>query len=293
MSSGTPNGNEHMNREPARVTPESNGGTAARLEGGRRIAGLWKTSSPEKPLVSIITPVLNCEVHLEQTILSVLNQTYDNVEYIVVDGGSTDGSLGIIRKYDDRIDYWVRERDEGISDAFNKGIRLSGGDFIGIIGADDWYDPDAIGTIAAAHDSIVSFAYGACTYLDGKGKLTFRRPDPNYRTKIAKYMPHIHHPTVFVRRETYERYGLFSVDYRYAMDYEFLLRLHKAGCVGTPIQKNLAYSRASGVSNRRFREARQEAYHISRKYGQHGAVARFYFVAIMSAHYGRKLLGLL
>ena len=150
----------------------------------------------------------------------------------------------------------------------------------------------ALSAIIAARDSITSFAYGACTYINETGKRTLLRPDPGYRNKIEKYMPHIHHPTVFVRREIYERHGLFSTDYRYAMDYEFLLRLHKAGCVGALIEKNLAYCRASGVSNRMFKEARQEAHAISRKYGQKRSGASLYYLAIMSAHYGRRLLRL-
>ncbi len=170
----------------------------ARIEGGRRIAGLHKASHPAKPLISIITPVLNGEAHLEQTIQGVLNQTYDNIEYIVVDGRSADGSLRIIQEYDDRIDYWVSEIDDGISDAFNKGIRLSRGEFIGIINADDWYESDAVETVVKNKDRIEHFCYGACTYVDDRGRRRVIPPDPAYGKKIRHYMPHMHHPTVFV-----------------------------------------------------------------------------------------------
>jgi glycosyltransferase involved in cell wall biosynthesis len=85
-------------------------------------------TNPEKtPLVSIVTPCLNSEKYLEQTIRSVINQTYRNIEYIVVDGGSTDGTPGIIRKYEDRITRWISEPDKGVYDAMNKGIALSSG----------------------------------------------------------------------------------------------------------------------------------------------------------------------
>ena len=97
-----------------------------------------------KPLVSIVTIVYNGEKHLEQTIQSVLNQTYSNIEYIIIDGGSKDNTINIIEKYSDRLAYWISEKDNGISDAFNKGIAKSTGEIVGLINADDWYDFDAI-----------------------------------------------------------------------------------------------------------------------------------------------------
>jgi glycosyltransferase involved in cell wall biosynthesis len=261
-----------------------------RIEGGRRLAGCERALRPERPLVSIVTPVFNGEAYLAQTIRSVAEQTYDNIEYIVIDGGSTDGTVDILRDHEDSIDYWVSEKDSGISDAFNKGIFLSRGEFVGIIGADDWYEPDAVETIISMRQSVDFFAFGACTYInDAKAKRTLLKPDKDYGKKIERYMPHLHHPTVFVRRTVYERYGLFSEDYRYAMDYEFLLRLHKAGCVGTPVEKNIAYCRVSGISNRMFREARREAYLISRKYGQSFLRAISYYLAIMFLHRTRAL----
>ena len=93
-------------------------------EGGLRTKGYFKKSYDDKPLISIITVVFNGERYLEQTIQSVIDQTYDNVEYIIIDGGSTDGTLDIIKKYEDKIDYWVSEKDNGIYDAMNKGIKV-------------------------------------------------------------------------------------------------------------------------------------------------------------------------
>lgn len=101
-----------------------------RLEGGLRTNGFRKTSKIGRPLVNIITVVRNDEKYLEETIKSVINQTYDNVEYIIMDGGSTDGTLEIIKKYESYIDYWASENDKGIYDAMNKGMDLASGDFI-------------------------------------------------------------------------------------------------------------------------------------------------------------------
>ena len=95
----------------------------------------------KKPKISIITVCYNSEAHIEEAILSVINQSYDNKEYLVIDGGSKDGTLNIIEKYKDRIDYFVSEPDKGISDAFNKGIKAASGDIIGILNSDDFSIP--------------------------------------------------------------------------------------------------------------------------------------------------------
>ena len=106
-------------------------------EGGIRTIGVSKTASAGKPVITIVTVVFNSELYLEETILSVLNQGYDNLEYIVVDGGSNDRSVEIIKKYDDKIDYWVSEKDSGIYDAMNKGIHLSTGEWVHFVNSSD------------------------------------------------------------------------------------------------------------------------------------------------------------
>lgn len=117
-------------------------------EGGLRTKGYFKESYTHKPLMSILTVVYNGETCLEETIQSVVNQTYDNIEYIIIDGGSTDGTLQIIKKYENQIDYWVSEQDHGIYDAMNKGVRLITGDFVNFLNADDViYANDAISNI--------------------------------------------------------------------------------------------------------------------------------------------------
>lgn len=103
------------------------------------------------PLISIITVVYNGEKYLEQTIQSVINQTYKNIEYIVIDGGSTDGTLDIIKKYEEHISYWVSESDKGLYDAMNKGIGVAKGELIGMINSDDWYELEAVEIMAEAY----------------------------------------------------------------------------------------------------------------------------------------------
>ena len=118
-------------------------------EGGLRTKGYFKKSYENKPLISIITVVYNGEKHLEETIQSVINQTYDNVEYIIIDGGSTDGTLEIIKKYEDKIDYWVSEKDRGMYNALNKGFSCANGEYLGWLNADDTLFPNAFKDIYA------------------------------------------------------------------------------------------------------------------------------------------------
>jgi glycosyltransferase involved in cell wall biosynthesis len=114
-------------------------GEGRKGEGGLRTKGYFKNSYEGKHLISIITVVYNGEQYIEETIQSVINQTYDNVEYIIIDGGSTDRTLNIIKKYEDKIDYWVSEKDNGIYDAMNRGLEILTGDFIIMLNAGDYF----------------------------------------------------------------------------------------------------------------------------------------------------------
>ena len=132
-----------------------------------------KKSYQEKPLISVITITLNTALTLDTAIQSVLNQTYDNIEYIIIDGGSTDGSLDIIRKYEDRIAYWTSEPDSGISEAFNKGITAATGEISGIINADDYYEPAAVAlAVSVLTQTGADIVHGMVQYRDVNGQKT-------------------------------------------------------------------------------------------------------------------------
>jgi glycosyltransferase involved in cell wall biosynthesis len=231
-------------------------------EGGLRTKALFKRSYDEVnsvlgnstlPLVTIITVVFNGEKYLEQTILSVLNQTYNNVEYIVIDGGSTDATVDIIRKYEEKIDYWVSEKDHGISDAFNKGIRCSTGKLIGMINSDDWYQVDSVNAVVNFYrtleiqerNNFVSF--GNLFYPEGN---VLQFGDKNYSRLINYLMPHLNHPSVFVAKNVYSRVGLFNKSFKFAMDFEFLKRCHKNGISFNYINKLIVNMRGGGISNK-------------------------------------------
>ena len=185
-------------------------------EGGLRTKGYFKKSYDDKPLISIITVVFNGEKYLEETIQSVINQTYSNVEYIIIDGGSTDGTLDIIKKYEDKIDYWVSEKDEGISDGFNKGIKLSKGKILGIINSDDEYIKNIFETISDIFkEKDIDYLYGDMILEDEEGNI-IKEIKPDLKSKsIYGGMP-FGHPTLFIKRKLYDKYGYFNNNYKIA-----------------------------------------------------------------------------
>lgn len=234
-----------------------------KLEGGLRKIGISRTESLGKPLVSIVTVVYNGKDFLEQAILSVLGQTYDNVEYIIVDGGSTDGTLDIIRKYEDRIDSWVSEPDRGISDAMNKGIRLATGELIAHLHADDYYsDPSVLSSVCSAYlrhpDAL--WLTGGIEIVDGNRNNLQEIPVRKYSYRKLIRGNYILHPATFVTRRAFEKAGYFNEEYRYAMDYDLWIRI---GGIADPVTLDLqvACFRAHPESRSIIRS--DKAYHES------------------------------
>jgi len=215
-------------------------------EGGLRTQGYFKRSLPEKPLITVITVVFNGAQHLEETILSVIGQTYDNVEYIIIDGGSTDGTLDIIRQYEHAVDYWVSEKDEGIYDAMNKGIMLSLGKSIGIINSDDWYELSTLNEIARSGEIYRNIFYGDMNIYKS-GKHYYTQVFPGTFKNINKGMI-LSHPTIFIGRHIYKKYGYFDKTYKIAADWDLILRFYKAGCSFTYIKIILSNFRIGGIS---------------------------------------------
>ena len=204
--------------------------------------------SPEtKPLITVVTVVFNGEQYLEETILSVINQTYDNVEYIIIDGGSTDGTLDIIKKYEHAIDYWVSEKDKGIYDAMNKGIRLANGEIIGLINADDYYLETTVESVVETFKvSKPDVLFGNKTALNEDLKIQ-KSVSVSLPTSMQDLAVHAVHPTVFVKRKVYQE-NLFDLKYRIAADYEFLLSIYDKGAKFYKLDQILAVMRTDGVS---------------------------------------------
>jgi len=194
--------------------------------GGLRTQGNFKASHPNKPLITVVTAVFNCDAMLEKSILSVINQTYDNVEYIIIDGCSTDGTVDLIRQYEHAIDYWVSEPDNGIYDAWNKGLRLASGEWIAFLGGDDSYFECALEEYVY---SIVDCRDRQLHYISSR--INLRAGDKVVRTigqqwswkTFQRYM-NVAHVGSLHSRVLFEKYGIYDTNYRVCGDYEFLLR---------------------------------------------------------------------
>lgn len=216
------------------------------------------------PLVSIITIVYNGEKYIEGVIKSVLHQSYMNIEYIVIDGGSTDNTTAIIKKYENQISTWISEKDDGISDAFNKGIQRSKGEIIGIINADDWYENDAVEKVVA------KFTNADVVYSDMQ---LWKNDEKDFIVKgnhqfLTKEMT-VNHPSVFVRTACYKQFGLFDTRYELAMDYDLMLRLKINGSRFVYIPEVLANMRWQGVSDKNWFTGCKETLLIKNKYIPH------------------------
>ena len=183
------------------------------------------------PKISIITPSLNQGEYLEQTILSVISQNYPNLEYIVMDGGSTDGSIDIIRKYEAHLSYWRSEKDQGQSDAINKGLKLAHGEIVAWLNSDDTYADNVLFTIAREYLRDASdVIYGDYDLITESGLAFLRRREIPFNFEILLYgVNFIGQPAAFFRRELLLRHGYLDESLKYSMDWEFWLRVASRG----------------------------------------------------------------
>ena len=204
--------------------------------------------------ITIITITYNSAATIEQTINSVLNQDYKNIEYIIVDGGSTDNTLKVIEKYKTRISKFISEKDNGLYDALNKGLALATGDFIGILHSDDFYIDNTIlekyvNTFIKNNSDAV---YSDLFYVnkDDTNKVIRKWKSGNHKPNsfLHGWMPP--HPTFFVKRSLYEKYGKFNLDFKHSADYELMLRfIHKHKIKLTYLKEFTIKMRVGGQSN--------------------------------------------
>lgn len=217
------------------------------------------------PLVSIITVVYNGEEHIEQSIQSVLAQSYDNIEYIIIDGLSTDGTLDIIKKYESKISKVVSEKDTGIYNAMNKGLALAKGDIIAILNADDYYYLETIESVVNQFEqSKTDVVYGDLTKLRRLNKQEyFREVQPDI-TLIEQTMP-IFHPSTFLKKHVYEKIGGFNDAYQLSADYDLIYRIYKEGFQFNYLPKTLTVFRVDGATATNCKTY-EEGYQILKSY---------------------------
>jgi Glycosyltransferases involved in cell wall biogenesis len=200
--------------------------------------------------LSIVTVCFNSEKTIEETIKSIVCQKNDDIEYIIIDGKSTDGTMEIINRYKEHIDKIISERDGGISDAFNKGIRLADGEFIGIVNSDDMLLPWAAESVIdkAKPDTDVFYGQGIRYFSEDKCK---RFTVVESHNQLHTSMP-LCHPATFVRKSAYEKWGGFSNMYKYTMDRELLLRMLDGGAKFQYSRCFFAVYRMGGASDETY-----------------------------------------
>jgi glycosyltransferase involved in cell wall biosynthesis len=180
------------------------------------------------PLVSIVTPSFNQARYLEATIQSVLAQDYARIEYLIVDGGSTDGTVAIIKKYEGRIGWWVSEQDQGQTDAINKGFTRANGQILAWLNSDDTYEPGAVSSAVnyLMDHPEVGMVYGDCNFINEEGRLIgkFGAAQTNYRLLRQGYV-HIPQQTMFLRAGLWKQLGPLDPSFYFAMDYDLWTRI--------------------------------------------------------------------
>ena len=211
---------------------------------------------------TVITVCYNSEKTIRRTFESVLNQSFTDFEYIVVDGDSKDKTVDIIKEYVPKFSgrmRYVSEPDKGIYDAMNKGIRLAQGDIIGIVNSDDWFEKDALAKVAEKAGEDYDFYYGMVRNVSGDGKeIDVVRRSHNYIKSCG-----LHHPGCFIAKAAYEKYGVYTLDYKVSSDYELMMRFAQNNVRFCPVDAILSNFTIGGISSR---TPAYEIYAIRRQY---------------------------
>ena len=218
-------------------------------EGGKRLKSQINQYDNNNPLISIITVTYNGEKYIEETFQSVFKQTNKNYEYIVIDGGSSDNTINIIKKYDSKIDYWVSEKDLGIYDAFNKGMQLCKGEYIGFINSDDIYEKNTIEILTKyiKANSNLDFFFGSVR--KHWGTLHGYKP---WKIFFSWGFYSSHSTGFFIKKVSAKKVGLYNLKYKYSSDYDYFFRMivkHKMKGMATKKKELFGTFRRGGYSS--------------------------------------------
>jgi glycosyltransferase involved in cell wall biosynthesis len=244
------------------------------------------------PRLTVITPSLNQAPFLERTLQSVLSQDYPALEYIVIDGGSTDGSLDVLRRYESRLAYWVSEPDSGQSHAINKGVARASGDVIAYINSDDYYLADVFRKVLPLFsDPAVSWTVGACRFLRADGSVeTIWSPElpRGPRGAWIRAAWGVPQASSFWRRSVFDEFGPLREDLHYVFDTEFGLRLAVGSCLPTIVDRELAvrwlHEDAKSADWSRFdTELRQVAHELLEGLPVHERLSSWFYAGAVHA----------
>jgi len=201
------------------------------------------------PKISIITPSYNQGQFLEETIVSVLDQNYPSFEYVIIDGGSTDNSVDIIKKYESHLTHWVSEKDRGQTHAINKGFKKATGKIVNWLNSDDLLTPGALQVVGERFGEYPEseFCFGDFDVIDKEGQIIFSRKSPPYHFHTLFYGRQLSsQPAVFFRRNVLAKIGYLDETFNFCMDLEFWIRAAQQGCIFHQIKKPLALARMHG-----------------------------------------------
>lgn len=218
------------------------------------------------PKITIITISYNSALTIRKTIESIINQSYKNKEYIIIDGNSSDGTQNIVNEYKEQIDIFISEKDKGISDAFNKGITYATGDLIVCINSNDYLLPNSLNEVAKQYEEQIDLFCGNLLLWD---------PNTNYRCVIQPSlnfpkMPFLckpNHQGLFVKKSLYERIGGYDINLHWAMDLDFLMRATRNKAQFKHINTNIAVFRLGGITDDSVFKKKKEYIYIIRKNG--------------------------
>jgi len=208
--------------------------------------------------ISIITVVYNNEKTIKEAMQSVLSQTYEDIEYVIIDGKSKDNTVNLINDYKENLGYFISEKDNGLYDAMNKGIIACTGDVVGILNSDDLYeDSDVIAAVMEEfiNDAELDILYGDLVYVksDNTNKVVRNWKSKNYYNSFFENANVPPHPALFVRNNVYKKVGLFDLQYKLAADYELMLRMFKKHHFKSKYVKRLIVKmRLGGTTNQSF-----------------------------------------
>jgi|TARA_B100000780_G_scaffold76992_1_gene51958 glycosyltransferase involved in cell wall biosynthesis len=220
-----------------------------KIDGGLRKKNIFKSNKKNQPLITIVTAVFNGEKYLEESILSLHKQLYGNYEHIIIDGGSTDGTIDIIKKYEDKIDYWCTEKDKGIYDAFNKGMKLASGEYLGFLNSDDIYSDHALKILTKYIERYPEkdFFFGAVK--KHWGILYGYKP---YKIHWSWGFYSSHSTGFFIKTNSAKKVGLYNLKYKYSADYDYFFRMivkKKLKGIGTKKNEIFGTFRRGGYSS--------------------------------------------
>lgn len=243
----------------------------------------------KKPLLSVITVVFNNAEAIERTMLSVLDQTYPNIEYLVIDGQSTDGTLSIIEKYKARLAVFISEKDEGIYDAMNKGLARASGDYVIFMNSgDEFYEKDTVKTVLETEPG-ADIYYGETEMIDENlrslGQRRHKAP-ANFTWRDFKYGMSVSHQAIFIRRELVENYDL---NYQLSSDIDWILNAAKKARKIVNVHRYVAKYLVGGMSKKKHRQSLRERFQIMKKhYGLLPTILNHFVIACNLGWYWLK-----